>query len=44
VDNLPLLIAAGVFEAHLFITDEAEEEVALGQQFAVWSLQGEHPK
>lgn len=45
MDNLSFLIAAGIFEAHLLITDEAAEEMALRKSFAVWRFQDEqNPK
>lgn len=45
MDGLSLLIAAGIFEVNLFTTDEAEERIALGKSFAVWSVQdGQNPK
>lgn len=45
VDSFSFLIAAGVFEAHLFVTDQAQEQIALGCAFAVWSFQGgQHAK
>lgn len=39
VDGLSVLITAGIFEAHLSITDKAPKKIALGNLLAVWSFQ-----
>lgn len=41
MDNLSFLIAARIFEAHLLITDEAAEKLALRKSFAACRFQGE---